>query len=148
MLFSQVLLNGWITCTHYSWGPHIFQKSWDHFRNLGLRRVTKEIHNLNFRHCLGVLVHMIWKYLHNGCHLTRNCNLTFICGDTWNAQPTCFGGCTHWNPDSLWNQLNMTFWVSKFIAWYQKYGHIKAWLANIYTHSLEAGQDDVYTCTW
>jgi len=38
-LFSQVLLNGWITCTHNGWGPHIFQKTWGHFKNLGVRRV-------------------------------------------------------------------------------------------------------------
>jgi len=34
MLFSQTILNGLITCTHYSWGQQIFHKPWSHFKNL------------------------------------------------------------------------------------------------------------------
>ena len=38
--------------------------------------------------------------------------------------------------------------VSKPVARYQKYVHIKAYLAKRYYISLGAGSEDIHTCTW
>jgi hypothetical protein len=37
------------------------------------RSGIKEVHNLNFRHCLGVLPYRTWKCLEYGCNLTHSC---------------------------------------------------------------------------
>ena len=43
---------------HTMAGVHRFFKP-GHFKNQGVRRVTKGVHNLKFRHCLGVVAHKI-----------------------------------------------------------------------------------------
>ena len=46
----------------------------------------KGIHNLKFRHWLGVAAHKISKYLEYVCHLTQSSKWLSLLGDTWNAE--------------------------------------------------------------
>ena len=76
--------------------------------------------------------------------------VTFITGDTWNAESTRVLEDVHIEIQDTfiirikYDILNMP----KSAAWYQKYVHIKASLASGYINRIwRAGQDDIYTCT-
>jgi len=92
----------------------------------------KGVHNLTCRHCLGLEVHMISKYFEYVCHLTQNCKWLSL---QWTLDMTCtvhmpFGGCTHWYSDCIIETIKHDILnVSKSVAWYQKYMHIKACIA-------------------
>jgi hypothetical protein len=73
----------------------------------------KDVHNLNFRHCQGVLVHVLkisWVWLsphqklqvdfHHWGHLKCRVHM-------------CFGGCTHWSPDCYYG--NNYTWHSECV---------------------------------
>ena len=136
MLISQVLVNGWITCTHYGWGPQIFQHPSGHLKKTRCQKIDiKEVHNLKFRHCLGVVAHMIWKYLQYICHFTHSCKWLSSLGtlEMGESIPS-FGDCTQWNPQMLlWKKIKHDILsVSKSVAWHQMYMHMKACLAAEY----------------
>ena len=62
--------------------------------------------------------------------------MTLITGDTWNAKPTCLLEAVDieiW--DCSYGEKNLGLSVSKSVAWYQKYVHIKACLARGYIPS-------------
>jgi hypothetical protein len=95
---------------------------------------------------LHVVAHNIWKHLEYACHL-KIC----IDRDILNVEPTGFLETVHfeiqdWFMEKIKHEvLN----VSKSVAWYKKYVHIKACLKSGYIpKSPEAGQDVFYTYTW
>jgi hypothetical protein len=151
MLYSQVLLNGWITCTHYGWDPQLFQRTSGHLKNLHVRRVTKEV-NLKFRHCLGVAAHTIWKYLEYVCHLAQSCNWLSLMETL-----EMYSAHAFWRLYTLKSKnvimesiKHNILSVSNAVAWCQEYVYITACLARKYTYtdSLEASQDGFHTLTW
>jgi len=72
---------------HYGWGPQIFQKRWGHFKNFGISDI-KDTQNLNYRYSLGVKAHDL--KIGQVCLLPHpELQVTFIPGDTWNAEFTC-----------------------------------------------------------
>ena len=76
------------------------------------RSDIKEVHNLNFRHCLGVLAYGIWKYLEYGCHLTHSC---MRLASMWTLERQSL--YVVWrlyilkSRLLLWKQLNMRYYV-------------------------------------
>ena len=83
----------------------------------------KEVHNLKFRHCLDVVGHTTWKYLQYVCHLTQSCKWLSLLGKLEIQSPYAF-----WKLHTLllWKKIKHDIiTVSKSVAWYQKYMHIK-----------------------
>ena len=126
MLFSQTLLNGWITWTHYSCGTQIFQKPSCQKSDI------EEAHHMNCRHCLSVLAHKIWKYLKYRCHLTQCCLWLPSIGTLQRHSLYVFWSlytlksCTHWNPDCYYGSKQEVLCVPSSVVKYEKYVHIKA----------------------
>ena len=53
---------------------HKFSKNLEAIsKTLDSEECHKEVQNLKYKHSLGVVAHMIWKYLEYVCHLTQSC---------------------------------------------------------------------------
>jgi hypothetical protein len=107
MWFSQTLLNWWITCTHYGWGPQIFQKNSRSFQKPSSQKTD-----------------IIWKHLLYVCHLTLSCKRLSSLGTLEMQSPHAF-----WRLETIKHD---TLIVSNSIALYQKYVNIKPCLARRY----------------
>ena len=96
----------------------------------------KEVHNLKFRHCLGVEAHMTWKYLQYVCHLTQSCKWLSSLGTLEIQSPHAFWRLYTLKPKTVIMEKKIErniLSVSKSVAWHQKYVHNKACLEMGYT---------------
>ena len=118
----------WLGSTHFPKTLKLFKKPRCQSSD------TQDVHNLNFRHRLGVAARQIWKYLKYGYHLTHSYMWLGSMGTFERHSLYMFWRLyTLRSRLLLRKQINMTLLsVSKSVAWYQKYVHIKACVARRY----------------
>ena len=149
MLFPQVLLIGWITCTYYGCGPQISPKPLKQFQKQRCQKSDINEVQPKFRQCLGVVAHKIWKYLQYVCHITHSCEWLSSMGTLKMQSPHEF-----WRTYTLKAKtfsMKTNIWHSKCVncCMISKLCAYKSLSINrIYKDSLKTGQGDVYTCTW
>ena len=105
-------------------GSAIFPKSFRPFQKPRSQKSNiKEVHSLKFRHCLCVVAHDL--RIPSVCLSPYpELQVTFIAGDTWNSESICILEATHIVIMEKKIKHDIIT-VSKSLASYQKYMHIK-----------------------
>ena len=118
----ELLVNGWITCTHYGWGKQMCV-------------VSCSTHDFKIS----------WVCLLPHTELQE----AFIAGDTSKAQSICLWRLYTLKTIIRESIKCDILSVSISVAWYQKYVHIKACLATGCIYTEPGGRTRMlYTCTW
>jgi len=126
----------WMNYMYTLWlGSTNFPKSFRPFQKPKCQKSDiKEVHNLQFRHCLGVVAHMIWKYLQYVCNLTQRRKWLSLLQSLEMQNPYAFWRLYTLKSKNVMKKIKHDILnVSKSVAWYQKNVHIKACVVMGYT---------------
>jgi len=88
----------------------IFQKPYGQLRKtMDEKRNIKEVHNLNYRHCLAVVAHIISKYRDYVCHLMQSYKQLSSLGTLEMVIPPLFWRLYTLESKTVIMETNMTF---------------------------------------